>query len=94
MADLVGYALAGQIATITIDDGKVNAQCGMLRRFKDDVREVAAGYECGISIEACMFTFTPGYMTSSVEAKVPDSSRLSTRSSSASAATSEAGINT
>lgn len=22
-----------------------------LRRFKDDVREVAAGYECGISLE-------------------------------------------
>ena len=22
-----------------------------LKRFKDDVREVAAGYECGISIE-------------------------------------------
>ena len=24
---------------------------GSLRRFKDDVREVAAGYECGISID-------------------------------------------
>jgi translation initiation factor IF-2 len=28
-------------------EGKV----GSLRRFKDDVREVAAGYECGIGIE-------------------------------------------
>jgi translation initiation factor IF-2 len=24
---------------------------GSLRRFKDDVREVAAGYECGIGLE-------------------------------------------
>jgi translation initiation factor IF-2 len=24
---------------------------GSLRRFKDDVKEVAAGYECGIGIE-------------------------------------------
>jgi translation initiation factor IF-2 len=24
-----------------------------LRRFKDDVREVAAGYECGVSLENC-----------------------------------------
>jgi len=24
---------------------------GSLRRFKDDVREVAAGYECGIGID-------------------------------------------
>ena len=23
----------------------------MLRRFKDDVKEVAAGYECGITLE-------------------------------------------
>jgi translation initiation factor IF-2 len=28
-------------------EGKV----GSLRRFKDDVREVQQGYECGISIE-------------------------------------------
>lgn len=26
-------------------------QIASLRRFKDDVREVAAGYECGIGIE-------------------------------------------
>ena len=30
-----------------IYDGKV----GSLRRFKDDVREVVQGYECGIGIE-------------------------------------------
>jgi len=27
--------------------GKINS----LRRFKDDVREVASGYECGIGLE-------------------------------------------
>jgi translation initiation factor IF-2 len=32
---------------IVVYEGKV----GSLRRFKDDVREVAAGYECGIGIE-------------------------------------------
>ncbi|GHU64861.1 hypothetical protein FACS189447_02660 [Spirochaetia bacterium] len=32
---------------IVIHTGKI----GSLRRFKDDVREVAAGYECGIGIE-------------------------------------------
>jgi len=30
-----------------IHSGKI----GSLRRFKDDVREVAAGYECGIGID-------------------------------------------
>jgi translation initiation factor IF-2 len=25
---------------------------GVLKRFKDDVREVAAGYECGLSLES------------------------------------------
>ncbi|HYN35911.1 MAG TPA: translation initiation factor IF-2 [Actinomycetota bacterium] len=36
-----------------VRDGVVvyEGQIGSLRRFKDDVREVAAGYECGISIE-------------------------------------------
>lgn len=24
-----------------------------LRRFKDDVREVGAGYECGVGLENC-----------------------------------------
>ncbi|MBQ4505698.1 MAG: translation initiation factor IF-2 [Firmicutes bacterium] len=32
---------------IVIHEGEI----GSLRRFKDDVREVASGYECGISIE-------------------------------------------
>lgn len=32
---------------VVIHEGKL----GSLRRFKDDVREVAAGYECGISLE-------------------------------------------
>ena len=26
-------------------------EIGSLRRFKDDVKEVAAGYECGIGLE-------------------------------------------
>jgi translation initiation factor IF-2 len=32
---------------IVVYEGKV----GSLRRFKDDVKDVAAGYECGIGIE-------------------------------------------
>jgi translation initiation factor IF-2 len=32
---------------IVIHEGKISS----LRRFKDDVREVAGGYECGIGIE-------------------------------------------
>ena len=32
---------------VVVYEGKI----GSLRRFKDDVREVAAGYECGIGIE-------------------------------------------
>ena len=32
---------------IVIYTGKI----GSLRRFKDDAREVAAGYECGIGVE-------------------------------------------
>ena len=32
---------------MVVYDGKVAS----LRRFKDDVREVAQGYECGIGIE-------------------------------------------
>ena len=32
---------------VVVYDGKI----GSLRRFKDDVSEVAAGYECGIGIE-------------------------------------------
>jgi translation initiation factor IF-2 len=33
---------------VVIHEGKLAS----LKRFKDDVREVAAGYECGLSIEA------------------------------------------
>jgi translation initiation factor IF-2 len=32
---------------IVVHDGRI----GSLRRFKEDVREVASGYECGISLE-------------------------------------------
>ena len=32
---------------ITVFDGALSS----LKRFKDDVKEVAAGYECGMSIE-------------------------------------------
>jgi translation initiation factor IF-2 len=33
---------------VVVHDGRI----GSLRRFKDDAREVAAGYECGLSLEA------------------------------------------
>jgi len=58
---------AGTIAGCYVTDGKVvrNAQARLLRdnvvihegkvdslkRFKDDAREVAAGYECGMGLE-------------------------------------------
>ena len=52
-----GYVLEGKVTRnanvrlvrdgIIIHDGKISS----LRRFKDDVKEVAAGYECGIGIE-------------------------------------------
>jgi translation initiation factor IF-2 len=32
---------------VVVHEGKL----GSLKRFKDDVREVAAGYECGLAIE-------------------------------------------
>src|SRR5207244_9657826 len=32
---------------VVVYEGKI----GSLRRFKDDVKEVQAGYECGISVE-------------------------------------------
>ena len=32
---------------VVVHDGRI----GSLRRFKDDVREVASGYECGIGLE-------------------------------------------
>jgi translation initiation factor IF-2 len=57
----------GQIAGSTIVDGKITRQAklrvmregklviegkvGSLRRFKDDVKEVLQGFECGISVE-------------------------------------------
>jgi translation initiation factor IF-2 len=36
-----------------VRDGRVvwEGKIGTLRRFKDDVREVAAGYECGVGLE-------------------------------------------
>ena len=33
---------------VVVHDGRI----GGLRRFKEDVREVAGGYECGLSLEA------------------------------------------
>lgn len=57
----------GTVAGCYVLDGKVNRQCQIrvvrdgivvtedkidsLRRFKDDVKEVATGYECGITLE-------------------------------------------
>ncbi|MBQ8882998.1 MAG: translation initiation factor IF-2, partial [Oscillospiraceae bacterium] len=57
----------GMVAGCYVLDGKVNRQCEMrvvrdgiivamdkissLKRFKDDVKEVASGYECGITLE-------------------------------------------
>ena len=32
---------------VVVHEGKL----GSLRRFKDDVREVSAGYECGLTLE-------------------------------------------
>ena len=36
-----------------VRDGVVihNGHLGSLKRFKDDVKEVASGYECGLSVE-------------------------------------------
>jgi len=60
----------GMIAGSYVQDGKVTRQSQIrivrdgivimedqissLRRFKDDVREVAAGYECGIGLQKCL----------------------------------------
>lgn len=52
-----GYVTSGKILRNSdvrlMRDGVViyEGQLGSLRRFKDDVREVNQGYECGISIE-------------------------------------------
>ena len=52
-----GYVLDGKIQRNSqvrvVRDGIVihEGELGSLRRFKDDVKEVAAGYECGLSID-------------------------------------------
>jgi len=51
------YVLDGKLNRKTdirlIRDGIViySGQLGSLKRFKDDVKEVSAGYECGLNIE-------------------------------------------
>ena len=51
------YVVDGKIArnarVRVLRDGVViyTGQMGSLKRFKDDAREVASGYECGIGIE-------------------------------------------
>lgn len=47
---------------VTVYQGRVSS----LRRFKDDVREVLAGYECGIGLENCQ-DIRPGDMIEAVE---------------------------
>ncbi len=65
--ELFKVSSVGTIAGSYVLDGKINRNAqlrllrdnivihegavGTLRRFKDDVKEVSAGYECGISIE-------------------------------------------
>ena len=67
MRQTIHVPSVGTIAGSYVQDGKItrNAQIRVirdgvvvfedkiasLRRFKDDVREVAAGYECGIGLE-------------------------------------------
>jgi len=59
----------GKVAGVYITDGKaarsslarvmrqdkmiIESSVSSLKRFKDDVKEVATGFECGISIEGC-----------------------------------------
>jgi translation initiation factor IF-2 len=47
------YVVDGTITRAVIRDNVVayEGKLGSLRRFKDDVREVQQGYECGISVE-------------------------------------------
>jgi translation initiation factor IF-2 len=53
----VGYITEGRVnrndSARLVRDGIViyETKLASLRRFKDDVREVAAGYECGISLD-------------------------------------------
>jgi translation initiation factor IF-2 len=65
--DLFHVPKVGTIAGCSVSDGKIQRNAGVrvlrdgvviytgkinsLRRFKDDVKEVAAGYECGIGVE-------------------------------------------
>ena len=50
---LDGKIVRGGLARLLRDHAVVHeGKIGSLRRFKDDVREVSAGYECGIGLEA------------------------------------------
>ena len=65
--DVFNISKVGTIAGCYVLDGKVNrntkvrvirdgivihsGELGSLKRFKDDVKEVASGYECGLNIE-------------------------------------------
>ncbi len=65
--ELISVSKVGNIAGTSVIDGKITraaklrlirddivvyeGRIGSLRRFKDDVREVASGYECGITID-------------------------------------------
>jgi translation initiation factor IF-2 len=47
-----GKVQRGNLVRLTRDQVVVHeGKLGSLKRFKDDVREVAAGYECGLSLE-------------------------------------------
>ena len=47
-----GKVIRNSIAHVLRDDKEVFvAKVASLRRFKDDVKEVLAGYECGIGLE-------------------------------------------
>ena len=49
---LDGKIVRGGLARLLRDHAVIHeGKIGSLRRFKDDVREVAAGYECGIGLE-------------------------------------------
>ena len=41
----------GMVAGCYVTDGKIIGNVNQLKRFKDDVKEVSQGFECGISIE-------------------------------------------
>jgi len=57
---LDGKIIRGQRVRV-LRDGKVvfDGRVTSLRRFKEDVREVAAGFECGVGIEG-FSDFRPG----------------------------------